>query len=70
MNDDEPNSSADPNPYWDYVEPECCWIPQCHRMHIPGACERCEFLNPHPNVPRDEVDEPCSTPDEPLDLVW
>jgi hypothetical protein len=63
MNDD-PNSSEDLNPCWDYVEPECRWVPQCHRMHIPGACEQCESLNPNPDVPLDEAPEFCSIPGE------
>lgn len=59
------NSSEDLNPYWDCVEPECRWAPQCDRMHIPGACDRCESLNPNPDLPRDEVPEPDSIPDTP-----
>lgn len=65
MNDDDRNPNTDPNPYWDYVEPECRWVPQCRRMHIPGACERCESLNPNPDLPRDEVGESCSSLGDP-----
>jgi len=62
MNDDA-DSNLDANPWWDTVEPECRWVPQCHRMHIPGACEQCESLNPNPDLPRDEACEPYFTPD-------
>jgi hypothetical protein len=56
MNDNEP--SPDPNPYWDSVEPECRWVPQCRRMLIPGACDRCESLNPNPDLAWYEDREP------------
>lgn len=63
MNDDNPDSSPDPNHSWDYVEPECRWAPQCHPLLIPGGCEECESLNPNPDLPRDEDGEPYSVPD-------
>ena len=49
-NDDDPKLGPDPNPYWDFVEPECRWAPQCRRLLLPGGCDECESLNPNPDL--------------------
>jgi len=63
MNDGNHNS----NPWWDYVEPECRWAPQCHRLLIPGGCDQCDFMNP--DLPRNEDGEPYSIPECPDPLI-
>lgn len=69
MNDNDPNLSSDPsmdpnvdlNPWWDFAEPECRWIPQCHRMLQPDGCDGCECLRD--DVVRDEDGDPIFIPD-------
>jgi hypothetical protein len=56
MNDNGHDSDRDPNPWWDYVEPECRWVPQCRRLLIPGGCDDCEYLRN--DVLRDEDGDP------------